>query len=486
MSIPATQPAASTDIACPLCVDLDGTLISSDLLWESAILLFRQHPLTALSLPLWLLKGKAHLKEQLAQRVTPNAALLPYREQVLDFIKSQKATGRRIVLATASNVRPAQAVADHLGLFDEILASDETRNLAGHGKLAAIQQRFQTTGFEYIGDSPKDLPIWHASRAAYLVCPTPRLRTAASQGQCKSIRVLSEPTLLRTGILRSLRPTQWVKNILVFLPLILAHKISDHQKLRDVCLAFTAFCLCASAIYIFNDLLDLESDRAHPRKRLRPFASGALSIPIGLALIAILLPLSFLAAATVSHAFLGLLLLYLIFTSAYSTYVKGRLLLDVMLLSYLYTHRILSGAIAAQVEITPWLLAFSLFFFLSLAFAKRYSELTLLQLSNRKQATGRSYSTDDLDVILSVGPACGYMSVLVFCLYINSPIAEHLYKRPMFLWIIAPLLLYWITRIWFFAKRQVLVDDPILFAIQDRVSWIAGALATALVIAATL
>jgi 4-hydroxybenzoate polyprenyltransferase len=289
----------------------------------------------------------------------------------------------------------------------------------------------------------------------------------------------------RLAWIRALRPGHWIKNALLLLPLLLAHKFADSSRLVHTLLACTAFCLGASGIYILNDLLDVQADRAHERKRSRPFASGALSTTQGLAMVAALLPLALAVAWLVNVKVMLLVGAYLLLTIAYSLYVKSRLLLDVILLSYLYTHRIICGAVAAQVELTPWLLAFSLFFFLSLAFAKRYSELMAIQKANRRQASGRGYSVDDLEVILSVGPASGYLSVLVFCLYItDSDVAKSLYRHPQYLWMICPILLYWITRVWFFAKREALEDDPVLFAVKDRVSWIAGALSAVLVLLA--
>jgi len=472
--------------SCPLCVDLDGTLIAGDMLWESALLLCRHRPLCAMAMPMWLLGEKANLKNKIAAHVSPNAASLPYRENVIEFVRRERSGGRRVVLATASNARVAQAVADHLGIFDEVIASDAQSNYAGNGKLEVLRQKFAESGFEYVGDSFKDMPVWEEAKRAYVVGPSRRLRGAVEK-RCKNVQVLEAPRDRFRGMVRALRPTQWVKNVLVFLPLILAHVVQDEPKLVNTVIAFFAFCLCASAIYVVNDLLDLESDRMHPRKKKRPFASGALSVPMGLGIVTLLVPASMAMGWLVGIKFLGLLVAYLFLTSAYSMYVKEKLLLDVILLSYLYTHRILSGAAAAVVPVTPWLLAFSLFFFLSLAFAKRYSELVVLQGANLRQASGRSYTTDDLDVILSVGPACGYLSVLVFCLYIADGEATHnLYHHPKVLWMICPILLYWITRIWFFAKRRALVDDPVLFAVKDRVSWMAGLLSAALVAAATI
>jgi 4-hydroxybenzoate polyprenyltransferase len=288
------------------------------------------------------------------------------------------------------------------------------------------------------------------------------------------------------GVATALRPLQWVKNLLVLLPLLLAHKADDPFRVHEALVAFIAFCLCASGVYVINDLLDIELDRHHPRKRHRPFAAGVLTVPMGIVMAIILLAAAFGLASTVVRMFTVWLGIYFLATSAYSLFFKGRLLMDVILLAALYTLRLIAGAEAVDVNLSPWLLAFSMFFFISLAFVKRYSELMMLQLTSERETRGRGYMTDDLDIIQSVGPTSGYLAVLVFCQYISSDLAATLYKRPYFLWLVCPVLLYWITRIWFLARRRVLTDDPIVFALTDRMSWIAGGVVFILVLAATV
>ena len=289
------------------------------------------------------------------------------------------------------------------------------------------------------------------------------------------------------AVLRALRPVHWVKNLLVIVPLVLAHQISNRQKLFDVLLAVAAFCLGASAVYVLNDLIDREADRHHPRKRNRPFASGQLTAVTGMVMIVSLLAgAAGLAALTQRPRFIWMLGLYLALTTAYSLYLKTKLLVDVVLLAGLYTLRIIAGAVAADVPLTFWMLAFSMFLFLSLAFAKRYSELMQVEAGEQERMRGRGYVVDDLRIIESVGPTCGYLAVMVFALYIDNPMVKQLYPEPRALWLVCPVFLYWVTRLWFLARRRRLVDDPLVFALTDRVSWGCGILAAVIVTAASV
>jgi 4-hydroxybenzoate polyprenyltransferase/phosphoserine phosphatase len=478
----ADAPAATL----PLCVDLDGTLIRTDALWESLMLLAKRRPGDLLRLPLWVARGKAYAKDQIAARVVPDAASLPYCEPLLEFLRAEKAAGRKLVLATASDRRIARAVADHVGLFDEVVASDGADNLGGRRKLARLETLYGKGNFDYVGNANADLPLWAACKQAYVVNASAGCLGRAKK-LCTPAAVIDRPAGAALGVLRALRPLQWAKNALVAAPIVLAHKTGDAARLLDTALAVVAFCLCASAVYVLNDLLDLEADRHHPRKRRRPFASGAVPIPVGVAMFfALLAGAAATAALTFNPLFVAMLAAYFCLTTAYTFYFKAKLLLDVILLAGLYTHRIVAGAVAANVDLTPWLLAFSMFLFLSLAFAKRYSELVIAEAQERTDLKGRSYTVDDLRIIESVGPTSGYLAVLVLCLYLQSDIVVKLYRHPKVLWLAGPLLLYWITRLWFFARRRKLVDDPLVFAMTDRVSLIAGAVMALIVIAAAI
>ena len=470
----------------PLFVDMDGTLLATDLLWESAMLFAARHPLEIWRLPLWLLGGKAQLKQQLAARALPDPATLPYRQDVLDFLSSEKRDGREIILATAGDERAAASVAAHVGLFDSVLASDGVTNLDGERKLAAIVERSGGEGFGYMGNSTVDLPLWEKADDAYLVDAAPGLVRAAGS-ICQPRRVFEQRSGSAAALLKALRPTQWIKNILLIVPLCAAHKLGEGHLLVQVLVAIATFCACASSVYIVNDLVDLEADRRHPRKRARPFASGAVSIPGGLLLAAALIVGALAVSATfLPLPFTQLLAGYLALASAYSFFFKRRMLQDVFLLAGLYTLRIIAGGAASNVEISPWLLAFSLFFFLSLAFVKRYAELLMVADRDEQQASGRNYLTADIGLIESIGPSSGYLAVLVLCLYINSPAVNGMYHHPSRLWLLCPILLYWITRMWFLARRRTLADDPVVFAVRDRVSLAAGFAAGVVFVAASI
>jgi 4-hydroxybenzoate polyprenyltransferase/phosphoserine phosphatase len=469
--------------APPLCVDLDGTLIAGDLLWESVIALMRTAPWLLLLLPVWLCRGKAYLKDQLARRVSLDPAALPYRAEVLDLLRREKEAGRMLVLATASHERLAQAVADHLGLFDVVLASRADRNLRGDRKRQALEDLFGTGGFDYVGDSTADLPVWAGARQAYVVSPSQRLREQA-RAHGAPVEIAAARPCRFHACLKLLRPHQWAKNLLVFVPLLGAHRLGDWAALLDAGLAFVAFCLCASAIYAVNDLADLEADRKHVRKRRRPLASGAVSIPAGLALAAALLAGSFaLAVAALPLVFTAILAGYLAITTWYSFQLKRLPVIDVFALAGLYTIRIIAGGLACSIPVTGWLLGFSTFFFISLALAKRYAELSRMASGTRMH--GRGYQAEDVALIRSIGPATGYVAILTLCLYANAQETLRLYSSPNLLWVACFVLCFWITRVWFLAQRQQLDEDPVVFAIKDGPSYVCGAvIAVVLVLAA--
>lgn len=470
----------------PLCVDLDGTLIATDALWESLLLLVKTKPLSLFSLPLWLLKGKAHFKRQIAARVKLNPASLPYRESVVSFLKKEQEAGREIVLATAADATVAHGVAAHLGIFAEVLASDGAVNLSGQRKLAALKAYSGASGFDYIGDAGVDLPLWQASHRAYLVQPSTTLHNKARRIATVG-GIFAEKKNNFFSLLKALRIYQWVKNILLFVPLLMAHKIFEAERNLHALYAFVAFSLCASCVYIVNDLLDLEADRLHPHKRHRPFAAGVLPITVGVVAAPLLLIASFaIAAVFLPLHFFIVLGLYFLLTTAYSFHLKRVLIVDVLVLAGLYTLRLFAGGIATSVPISPWLLAFSMFFFLNLAFVKRFSELHLMQESKQTKSKGRGYVVGDIDLFRSIGPASGYLCVVVLCFYINSREVVLLYNHPELLLLIGPFLLYWITRMWLWALRGKMTDDPIVFAAKDPASYVIGVLVAAIMVIAWL
>ncbi len=477
MSIREGEGGAAQDAALmvPLCVDLDGTLIRSDTLYETLLLLIKQHPLTLLLLPLWWLRGKAHVKAQIARRVTFDASALPYRDNLVSWLRGEHARGRRLVLASGANLAVVDAVAAHLGFFDATVGSDGTNNTIGEAKAEALVKAYGE--FDYIGDSSVDVAVWQVAREALLVVHSPRQAEALGQ-QMTFARVFSGERGSRFKLwLRALRLHQWVKNLLMFVPIVLAHQMFDLGRLSMLVMAFMAFNICASSVYILNDLLDLAADRQHPRKKFRPFAAGDLALVQGLAVWPFLVTAGFGLALYASPAFALVLASYYALTLAYSFDLKRRPLVDVFTLASLYTLRIIAGAVAASVALSPWLLGFSIFIFLSLAIVKRVAELHSVREHGVKDVAGRGYQIGDLGMLEILGVAAGYASVVVLSLYVSAPESRALYVNHELLWLFSPLVLFWISRVWLITHRGEMHDDPIVFAMKDAPSRIVGLLA---------
>jgi len=419
------QETQSTEAPPAYCIELESDLLPINLLWEARLQMLKRKPLRALF--------RRDSAAALIEQYQIDVATLPYRTEALDAVDRERTAGRKSVLLTQLPYETASEIAEYLNVFDDVIVADS-------GNIGALRSRHQPQRF------------------------APRSKARAA--------------------LKAIRPHQWLKNLLVILPLILAHQVNNWQKVSAALLAFWAVSLCASGVYVMNDLLDVPSDRKHPRKRNRPFAAGLISVPTGLLMALFLFVASFGLAAFLPLRFVALLACYLCATTAYSFWLKRKPLIDVMVLAGLYTIRIVAGAAAVDVVLTMWLLAFSMFFFLSLAFVKRYSELIVVADAGGEELKGRGYNVSDLQIIETVGPASGYVSVLVICNYLDGTHVLELYKNPHLLWLIAPLLLYWITRVWFLARRKLMHDDPIVFAIRDRVSILIGLLAACIVIAA--
>ena len=483
-SVTGAKPAKA--LSPVLCVDLDGTLIRGNVLWECVLVLLKTRPSTLLLLPFWLLAGRASLKRHLAARTHLNPARLPYRQQVLDLIQQEKATGRRIALVTAADRAFAEAIASYLGLFDEVHASDGKLNLKGANKAAFLAQHFIQTGFDYVGDSAADVEVWRNARAAYVVGTEARAEQAAAVTALKGT-ILEPRASLRTSFLiwiNALRGHHWAKNLLLFLPLALSHNLAVLAIVRTL-VGFAIYGSCASGLYILNDLLDLHSDREHPWKRERPFAAGDISIPQGFLASLILLSsglgLGFLLNAKFGFALLG----YSTLTMLYSLCLKKIALLDVFVLSSFYSFRILAGALISATPLSQWFLAFSMFFFLSLAMAKRYSELLHASDLVSSGNSGRGYHAGDRELLLSLGVGSSFSAVVIFSLYVQSQDVRLLYTSPEFLLLLCPIVLYWLSRNWLLAHRGELKEDPVTLAIRDPVSY-GVALASAVVIAASM
>lgn len=445
-------------------VDLDGTLIRSDLLWESLFMAARAAPVSLLSLPLWLSSGKARLKHELAMRSDFDPALLPYRTEVVEFLTEARARGRRVVLATGANQKLAHAVARHLGIFDAVMASDEAVNLTSQRKLDRIVEHCGVHGFDYVGNSHEDLCLLAAASEATVVAPD---RAAARWQQASGATLIGHEGGTAKAALKAMRPHQWMKNLLIFVPLVLSLEFFNLAMLASAMLAFFAFSFAASAVYILNDLLDLKADRRHKTKCRRPFASGALSISTGVKMAAALLGAAVLMSLVLPVEFQLVLALYLAVTTAYSFALKRMLLIDVMTLAGLYTVRVFAGEAACDIAPSFWLLAFSIFFFLSLALVKRYTELQDFGAGADRATTGRGYVDADLETLSQAGMASGFASVLVLALYIDSMEIQQAYSSPMLVWFLCPLVLYIIVRIWVLARRQQMHDDPVVFILRD-------------------
>jgi 4-hydroxybenzoate polyprenyltransferase/phosphoserine phosphatase len=457
----------------PLVVDLDGTLIHTDMLHESVLKGLRNNPWDTFCIPYWLSRGKAVLKRQLAHRNDFDPNSLPYNHDLLDWLKQQRAQGRKLILCTASDLSIATAISEHFGIFDEVMASDGITNLAGKHKANLLEKRFGQAGFDYVGNSRTDLLVWQRARRAIVVNASADLAKKAGT-YCEVEQIFPAPLLNFIAWCRVLRVHQWLKNLLLFVSLIAAHQLTNVDTWLTLLLAFFSFSLCASSVYITNDLLDLESDRQHLRKCKRPFASGLVPLWMGVALAPSLLLSSLLLAHSVGAPFLTWLVVYFVLTCAYSWGLKRLILVDCLVLTVLYTLRIIAGAAAASMELSFWLLAFAVFLFLSLAFVKRYAELEM-QLSNGKQkAHGRSYYTSDAPLIQTLGITSGYAAVLLLALYLNSDAVMKLYRAPEFVWGAVPVMLFWISWMWIQTHRGNMHDDPLVFAVKDKASLLAG------------
>lgn len=465
----------------PLAVDLDGTLIATDLLWETIFLALKSNPLIVFLLPIWALAGKARLKLELARRVTLDASRLPYRQDFLDYLRSERASGRTIVLATAAAEPLAHAVAAHLGIFSKVFATSEGINLASRAKAAALVEAYGKYGFDYAGNDRADLAIFDQARNAIVVAPD---RAASGYQRAHDTLRFDAPRQNFKTYVKMLRVHQWLKNLLVFAPVVLAHDFLIAETMFSATLAFIAFSASASAIYIINDIIDLPLDRVHPRKKHRPFASGAVSIPFGLSCSAALLAIAAAICFFLPPMFAVIIAIYIVSTTAYSLAIKRMLLLDVICLAGLYALRLLGGKLAANIPMSFWLMAFALFFFLSLAFLKRYVELQNSGAPEQSRIAGRGYRPEDIGIVGQSGVSSGFTAVLVLALYINSDAVGTLYSEPWLIWPLVPIVLYINMRVWVLAHRREMNDDPVVFIASDWRSQIFIALGAALLVAA--
>lgn len=454
-----------------VCADVDGSLLATDLLYESLLYAIKQDVWVVFSLPFWLVKGRAYLKQKLSERSSGlDVTLLPLNPSVVDYLQRSAESGKRVVLASASDAALVRRLAARLDFVSDTIGSNGAQNLKGREKAKAINAAFGDASWEYIGDSRADFEVWR--EAAHVVCVSagPRFSRQVSQ-RFPDVTVLSKEKCTLKVFLRALRVHQWLKNLLVLAPIVLAHRWFDIHGWILALGAGLSFSLCASGVYLLNDLLDLESDRNHPRKRKRPCAAGTFPLSTALSLVPVLTVMAFALALVVRMEFAVVLGLYLILTTAYSYRLKSLALVDIIMLAMLYTIRIVGGGVAAGVVVSQWLLGLSMFLFFSLACIKRFSELLVLQQRKEMRTWGRGYSVGDIEQVSSFGTASGYIAVLVLALYVSSKEVMELYATPSIIWMACPLLLYWISRIWLLARRGLVHDDPLVFALQDKVTY---------------
>jgi len=456
----------------PLVVDVDGTLVRSDLLIETGFALLAHRPLELYPICRALLRGKAALKSEIAGKATMTAAALPYNEAVLALIAQARAAGRKVYLASASDGRYVSAIAEHLGLFDGWFASDGRENLSSRTKANLLVNTFGRGGFDYIGNSADDFEVWAVARKSIAIEAGAKIEKRL-RDISPSAHIISRPPGALRQWRKLLRVHQWTKNMLLFVPLLTAQKF-DVVSLAEMMFAVLFFSLAASSIYILNDLADLEADREHPSKRFRPLASGAIPLVEGLLAVPLLLLIALGGAALISLPFAGILLVYLVLTTAYTFYLKRRVILDVITLAGLYSVRVIAGSVAISVPVSEWLLAFSMFIFTSLALIKRYIDLATRIDEGLPDPSNRNYRKTDLDIVAALAAAAGFNAVTVFALYISSPNIHQLYSRPFMLWFICPILMWWLARALVLAHRREMNDDPVLFAIKDRSSLLSG------------
>jgi len=466
-----------------LFVDLDGTLIKTDILYESVLLLIKNNFFYLFVLPFWWFKGKSTLKYNIANLVDINPKTLPYNEEFLDYLKQQYQQGRKIILTTATTEKYAKSIADYLGIFTETIASSIDQNISGTEKLNAIKRH--SDKLIYAGNAVIDLKVFPYAQESIIVNPTYRLKM-----RLKELSNVTEYFEFKQNniwiMLKAARVYQWVKNSLLFVPLLMSQQFYDSNATLNVVLAFFSFSLLASATYIVNDLIDIPNDREHVRKKNRPLASGSLSIPSAIVMMLTLFISSFIIAININVTFIYGLIFYLALTLLYSFKLKSYILMDAISLSLLYTTRIFVGALVINTIPSVWLIAFSMFMFFSLALIKRCSELQALEAEKKNRTPGRDYTVSDTYILATMGVTSGFMSILIVALYLNDTQSISQYTYPEILWLVCPLLLYWIGRMWIKTFRDEMHDDPIVFTIKDKGSLFCIASVLVIIITAIL
>ncbi|MFK7864808.1 MAG: UbiA family prenyltransferase [Pseudohongiellaceae bacterium] len=456
----------------PLFVDLDGTLTKTDCLLEAMLAMLRSNPLSLLKMFQWLSHGRAYFKKRVAEEVDLDIRSLPVNSSFLTYLEEQKSNGRQVILISAAHQTVVEKVAECYPLFDQAIGSDGDTNLKSEQKLDRIKELSQGESFAYAGNSEADLVIWRAADEIVVVNAEASIHKQATEiaSENSTLVAFDLPSPLGRRFLKAMRPHQWLKNFLVFLPLILSHQLNQAELFWLTFLGFMSFSLCASSVYLLNDMLDIEHDRHHPSKSSRPFASGTLSLRLGFLGSPALFLLSVLIASSINGQFLLIMIGYWMTTCLYSFYLKRLYMADALTLSLLYTLRIIAGSAAIGITTTQWLLAFSGFLFLGLALLKRTTELRNLQLDFKTKVKGRSYDTEQLNVVAILGVMSSIAAIIVFTVYINAPATTELYSSPATLWMICPALVIMHGRVWLKAYLGDLDEDPVLFASHDRFS----------------
>lgn len=462
-----TQDTTAMADPTPLVLDLDGTLIRTDSLIEQAVAFVRRKPLSVFKLFGWVLAGRVTLKERLAVAVPLDPALLPINEDVVALAEQEAAKGRKVVLATASHADTAKLFMTRFPFISEILATDAGVNLKGKTKAEALVKRFPE-GFDYAGDSSADVEVWKRARNGITVGASASTVSKAKKAT-NILQVIPRPRVLKAFI-KCLRPHQWAKNVLVVVPAILSGRIIDPTTILPLALAFFALSLTASATYVFNDIWDLQDDRQHWSKRKRPFASGTLPLPVGIAGALVCFAAGLALAFMAGLAVLQWVLVYVAVTMTYSLWLKRKVIHDAFTLASLFTLRLVVGMVAVAAVPSPWLFVFAMFFFTSLAFAKRHTEIARVIEKGGDWVNGRGYRASDLPLVLASGIASSIAAVVIMVLYIIEDAHQQSFiKNGDWLWALPPLIFLISSRIWVVCQRGDLDDDPVVFVVKDRV-----------------
>ncbi|MGE0173570.1 MAG: UbiA family prenyltransferase [Oligoflexales bacterium] len=458
------------DERLPLCVDLDGTLVRTDCLAEALFCLARRDFVSFLISWTWLLRGSNYFRMRVFERANLKPESLPLNDTLIHQLRDLHSSGRKIYLVSHLPLSFTKKIAAHLEIFTDVIGPTENLALTTRNKGATLLNLFGKDGFQYVGNGYDDLPPWNYCQKAFVVSSNRRL---IKQVQAmKPCQVLPTPRRTLKHYRKAFRVHQWTKNLLVFVPLFLSHNFLDWQLYQNAVIAILSFCLVSSSVYMINDLLDLESDRAHPENKKRPFASGMLPLGFGVVIAPMLLAGGLTAGSVISNEYLSVLAGYFVLTLAYSLRLKEIALVDTLILAALYSIRILAGSQATDVPISDWLIIFSCSLFFSLALLKRCSELNLLRSNAKTANSRRGYKFEDYDQIVSFGTSSGYLSILVLALYIHNQQSSATYQRPEVLWLFCPIMLYWMSRMWLKAHRGLMHSDPLVFAFKDRASYV--------------